>query len=265
MQQAYNYDAAGINHNFTTGTNTAESQAQGANAGSLANLLPVTPYFGQGGVPNFRFPFRQTFNFNKVLPNAGITYRLWDNNLFYASYAKGFSAPKTDDLYVSGAIQVQPETSDNYSVGYRYQTRNLNLSVGVYDTEYKNRIVQSIDPNDPTSSIDRNVGDVRVDGVDVELGWTPIDHLHVYGSANFNDSELKSNIAVATYSGGAYYNLALPTKGKELVLTPDQMYSARVSYDMGPITIGLQGKYTGSRYISDVNDARIGGYAVFWL
>jgi iron complex outermembrane receptor protein len=260
---AYNSDKAGINNS----TGKAEPTSQGSVAGSLAALLPVSPTFGVGGVPNFRFPFKQDFDFNKVLPNAGITYRLAENHLFYASYAKGFSAPKTDDLYVSGNITIQPETSDNYSVGYRYQTRNLNVSLGFYDTEYQNRIVQSIDPNDPTSSIDRNVGAVRVDGVDLEIGWTPIEHLHVYGSANWNDSELKSNINVATSSTTAgvvtYYNLALPTKGKELVLTPDQIYSARISYDFGPLTVGFQGKYLGDRYISDTNDAKIGGYATF--
>jgi iron complex outermembrane receptor protein len=257
---AYNSDVAGINNS----TGKPEPTSQGSSAGSLAALLPVTPTFGPTGKPNFAFPFKATYDFNKALPNAGITYRLADHHLFYASYARGFSAPKTDDLYVSGSIGVQPETSDNWAAGYRYQTRNLNVSLGVYDTEYKNRIVQSVDPNDPTSSIDRNVGAVRVDGVDLEVGWTPIQHLNLYASANLNDSELKSNIPVVTSSTTAgvvtYYNLFLPTKGKELVLTPDQMYSARATYDFGPLRVGVQSKYTGGRYISDVNDAKIGAY-----
>ncbi len=245
----------------TTAYNTdkAANRAPGASAAALTSLLGASVTTGAGGTPNFRFPFSQSLDYNKVLPNAGITYRIAENHLFYASYAKGFSAPKTDNLYTSTPSGVQPETSDNFAVGYRYQTRRLNFSLNFYDNEYQNRIVTSYDPNDPTLSIDRNVGDARVDGVDIELGWTPIDHLHFYGSANFNDSELKSNYTLTT-SGVTFQ---LPTKGKELVLTPDKMFSSRVSYDMGPLTIGFQGKYVSSRYISDTNDVQIPGYATF--
>jgi iron complex outermembrane receptor protein len=242
-------------------TDQAANRPQGATATALTTMLGSSNIStGLNGTPNFKFPFKQTFNFNKLLPNAGITYRLNEQHLFYASYATGFSAPKTDDLYVSSTINIQPETSDNYAIGYRYQARNLNLSVNLYDTEYKNRIVQSIDPNDPTLSIDRNVGDARVDGVDFELGWTPLEHLHFYGSANFNQSELKSNVPVQATVSGVILQLALPTKGKELVLTPDHTFSSRISYDLGPLRVGAQAKYVGSRFISDTNDLKIGSY-----
>ncbi len=240
-------------------TDRAANRAPGSTASALTAVLGSTVATGQGGVPNFRFPFKATFKFDDVLPNAGATYRLFENHLFYVSYARGFSAPKTDNLYTSSTDLVQPETSDNYAIGYRYQTRSLNVSLNFYDTEYKNRIVQSIDPNDPTLSIDRNVGNARVDGIDIEAGWNPIEHLHIYSSANFNESELKANIPLSI-SGVI---VPLPTKGKELVLTPDQSYSTRVTYDLGPIRFGVQGKYISSRFISDVNDAKVPGYATF--
>ena len=257
---AYNFDVAGIKHDFTTGANTAESTAQGATAGSLANLLAASPTFGLGGKPNFAFPGRPTYKYDEVLPNAGVTYRLADHHLLYASYAKGFTAPRTDNLYTSTPQTVQPESSDNYAVGYRYQTRPLNVSVALYDTEYKNRVVQSIDPNDPTLSIDRNVGAARIKGIDFEAGWNPIEHLHIYGSANFNKSELKSNIPVSATVSGVILQLSLPTQGKELVLTPAHLYATRISYDFGPLRVAAQAKYVGNRFISDTNDAHIGAY-----
>jgi iron complex outermembrane receptor protein len=265
LQAAFNADLAA--HRAPGATATALTAlftppANGAAGGPSTSAL-VTIVTGNGGVPNFRFPFKQTFNFHQLLPNAGLSYRPMDNHLFYVGYAKGFSAPKTDDLYTSETELVQPETSDNFSAGYRYQTRNLNVSFNLYDTEYKNRIVQSIDPNDPTTSIDRNVGDVRVDGIDLELGWSPMDHLHFYGSANFNQSELKSNILTATTISGTVFQVSLPTQGKELVLTPDTEYAGRVTYDIGPLKFGFEGKYLGSRFISDVNDAKIPAYAIF--
>src|SRR5207302_1187951 len=115
-------------------------------------------------------PFKADLKYRKTLPNAGISFRLAEDHLVYASYAKGLAAPKTDNLYTSSPNLVQPETSDNFAAGYRYQTHALNASVNLYRTNYKNRIVSSPDPTDPTLSIDRNVGDVRIQGVDIEVG-----------------------------------------------------------------------------------------------
>jgi iron complex outermembrane receptor protein len=241
----------------------AAKRASGATATALAAVFKggASPTTGPNGIPNFRFPFKADLKYDKVLPNVGASYRLFENNLFYASYAKGLAAPKTDNLYTSSPALAQPETSDNFAAGWRYQTHPLNLSVNVYDTEYKNRIVSSPDPNDPTLSIDRNVGDVRVYGVDIEGGWRPMEHLNVYGSANFNKSEVKNNYTLST-SGISFQ---LPVKGKELVMTPDRVFNGRVSYDIGDLTIGINGRYMSSRWIDDLNSTRIPAYAVFGL
>ncbi|HTK34365.1 MAG TPA: TonB-dependent receptor [Caulobacteraceae bacterium] len=240
-------------------TDLAAHRAIGVSAAALTSVLGTNITTGVGGAPNFRFPFDGDVKYNKLLPNAGVSYRFNNDHMVYATYNKGFAAPKTDDLYASIPENVLPETSDNYAVGYRYQTRMFNLSVSLYDSEYRNHIVQSVDPNDPTLSIDRNVGDVRIQGADIELGFNPTDQLHFYGSANFNKSELLANYTLTT--GGVTF--ALPVKGKELVLTPSAMISGRVSYDFGPLTVGFEGKYTGKRYVSDTNDLSIPSFTVF--
>ncbi len=227
-------------------------------AGVLSSTASIST--GPGGVPEFRFPFNNyKVNYNKVLPNAGLSYRIAENNLVYVSYAGGFTAPKTDDLYSAPIDAVKPETSDNFAAGYRYQTRALNASFNLYDTEYHNRIEQTFDPTDPTVSIDRNVGDARVYGLDMEAGLNPIEHLHLYASANFNHSELLSNY----YSSSGGVPFVVPSKGKKLLLTPDRTFAFRASYDMGPITVGLEGKYISRRFISDINDVSIPAYGVF--
>jgi iron complex outermembrane receptor protein len=232
------------------------------NATALSTLLGQTITFNAAaGAPNFRFPFQQTFRYTKVLPNAGVTYRLADEHLLYASYSKGFSAPKTDDLYTSSTDLVQPETSTTYTVGYRYQTPRLTASVSLYDTNYDNRIVQSFDPNDPTLSVDRNVGKVTIKGVDFEAGAKVTEHLTLYGSASFVKSEIKDNIVVVVSGKTAF----LPTAGKQFVMTPEREFGGRAQYDIGDFTLGFQGKYISSRFISDTNDDRIPGYAKFDL
>jgi iron complex outermembrane receptor protein len=250
VQAAYNADLAAHRATGSTATALAAVFKNGA--------VPTT---GPGGIPNFAFPFKADLKYSKTLPNVGVSYRLAEDHLFYASYAKGLAAPKTDNLYTSSPNLVQPELSDNFAAGYRYQTHLLNLSINVYDTEYKNRIVSSPDPTDPTLSIDRNVGDVRIYGVDIEAGYQPIEHLNIYASANFNKSEVKKDYTLST-SGTSFQ---LPVAGKELVMTPDRIFNGRISYDFGDLTLGLQGKYMSSRWIDDLNSTRIPGYAVFGL
>ncbi|HET9160882.1 MAG TPA: TonB-dependent receptor, partial [Caulobacteraceae bacterium] len=244
-------------------TDLAAHRNPGQTATALTTVLGSSNIStGPGGIPNFRFPFHQIVKYDKVLPNAGISYKLGDHHLFYASYASGFAAPKTDNLYTSTPQEVRTETSDNYAAGYRYQASNIQVSLNFYDTEYKNRIVQSVDPTDPTLSIDRNVGDVRVRGIDLEAGWTPIEKLHLYGSANWNDSEVLKNYVLSASNGAISFQL--PVKGKKLVLTPDEIYSTRVSYDFTEdFTVGVQGKYMGERFLSDINDISIKPYAVW--
>src|SRR5262249_6529526 len=123
------------------------------------------------------------------------------------------------------------------------------------------RIVSSIDPNDPSLTIDRNVGKVDIYGVDAEAGWKPIDHLSVYASATFQKSEIKQNLFLSV--GGQPGTI--PTQGKSFVMTPEREFSVRGQYDWNDLTFGLQAKYLSSRFVSDLNDDRIPGYAKFDL
>ncbi len=49
------------------------------------------------------------------------------------------------------------------------------------------------------------------------------------------------------------------------MLTPDRQYSTRAQWDHGPLSVGFQGKYVSNRYISDINDDRLPGFATFDL
>ncbi len=245
VQAALNADIAALKANPTLASAVNLSQILFGTSTTVKND-PST------GLPNFRMPFKQTLNYNKVLPNAGATYHLTDDQMVYATYAKGFSAPKTDDLYTSTPQTVKPESSDSYAAGWRYQSGSITTSFSGWDVAYHNRIVQSFDPTDPTLSIDRNIGEVDIYGLDLEAGAKPFEHFSVYASAEIMRSDVKSNEIVAAVSGVAF---ALPTQGKELVLTPDTTVSTVFRYDLGWMDMGLEVKYLGKRFIDDMNTA----------
>jgi iron complex outermembrane recepter protein len=242
--------------------------AGATNAPNLSMLLfgntTGVNYNNTLGTPNFRFPFKQTYNFNRVLPNAGASYKIDDQQSVYVTFAQGFSAPKTDDLYTSDQELVRPESSNQYGIGYRYQGPTITASINGWGATYDNRIVQSFDPNDPTLSIDRNVGSVDLYGLDVEVGWRATEALSFYASGSLEHSSLQDNYNLTVATGpDAGKSEPFPVKGKELVLTPDQQFALRAQYKIGDVTLGLQGKYQGRRFISDVNDDSIGGFTVF--
>ncbi|MGZ3371436.1 MAG: TonB-dependent receptor [Caulobacteraceae bacterium] len=236
----------------------AAARTPGSSAASLAALLGTSVSTGITGAPNFRFPFKQTYHYQKALPNAGASWNFNPQNQVYITYSQGFSAPRTDNLYTSSPQTVAPEITDNYGIGYRFQSARITASVNPWYSIWSNHIVGSPDRTDPTISIDRNVGKVTLYGVDMEAAVRATDELSFYGSISLMKSRLEQGYPV-TISGVAY---DLSLKGKELVLTPDQTYALRAEYSHGPFRIALQGKYTAQRFVSDVNDQWIPGYTV---
>lgn len=230
------------------------------NVGSLS----ANQYCTSGVVPansqatNFySAPFKQTKNFNEPLPSLGISYQVTDNDQIYFQGSEGFSAPKTDDLYgvLTDPNAVAPEKSYNFEVGERHQQGNLMTSIGGWYTRYINRIVSSLDPNDPTLTVDRSLGRVDLYGIDVEGGYRASDKINFYLSASWIHSEVKQNIT----SNG----IIIPTQGKMLVDTPEYTVSARVDYHIiDPLSVGLEAKYTGERAATDVNDEMVTPFTV---
>ncbi len=209
-------------------------------------------------------PFSRTVKFDDILPNVGATYRFGEGQSVYASYSESLSAPRTDSLYAStrladgtiGNPTVVPETSQNIDFGYRYVTGTLIATASGFFNSFEDRIVSTWD-EDLGQFVDRNVGSVESKGLEFAVGWSPIEALSLYASASFLDSELQDNYVFN--AAGA----ELQTKGKKQVATPEQMFALRASYQFNEVfSVGVQGKYTGEQWVTDVNDLAVDAYTV---
>jgi iron complex outermembrane receptor protein len=106
--------------------------------------------------------------------------------------------------------------------------------------------------------VDRNVGDVKVQGVDAQLGQRLGDLFALTASVSYNDSELLDDVPTA----GA----PIPTAGKQLVETPEWMFTMRADMDVTPnLRVGLQGKKVDERFGTDLNTEVAPSYTVFDL
>jgi len=215
------------------GTLSSNQYCTGAAAPPATTLIRLAPYSA-------------VKNYSDTLPNVGASYRFLPDHLLFASYAKSLSAPRTDNLYGLTLPNVQPETSDNFDVGYRYQADSTIASLTGWMSTYHNRIVTSFDP-DTSLSIDRNVGDVKLSGVELEVGSKIYGGLSGYLSASYINSEVQNNLQISSTQFEA-------TKGKSLAETPDYQFAGRLDYRMDAFSFGLQGKYVGKRFSTDVND-----------
>ncbi|MBU6371963.1 MAG: TonB-dependent receptor [Alphaproteobacteria bacterium] len=205
-------------------------------------------------------PNRVEVKYDKVLPNVGLLYRPFENAQIFASYAQTLSAPRTDNLYNYPRAQVgklKPETGESFDLGVRYQTDSLISSVTVWKNNFQNRIQSSFD-QDLGISVDRQVGDVELKGVDAELGYSPGNGFTAYASASYNDSSYKRNIPLSATTFAA-------TAGKRLAETPEWTYGGRVEQKIGRFRLGLDGKHVADRYLFDDNDPRgtVPSYQVF--
>lgn len=219
------------------------------------NVTFVTPM--TGSPVEFIAPYKETVKFDDILPNAGLTFAPWDKHMFYLSYAEGLSAPRTDNLYAvvrlaDGSIgrpTPESETTKAYDLGWRLNGDVMLASAAVYQIDYKNRIVSTFNAALGYSE-DRNVGDVKVRGLDAQLGRRFGDQFTLTGSVSYNDSELAGSLDPAL-------------NGKQLVETPEWTYALRAEYQpLDDLRFALQAKRVGDRFGTDNNDEVAPSYTV---
>jgi iron complex outermembrane receptor protein len=252
--------------------------------GAPAASIPIFVNAGDTLPTNAAFrpvfaPFEANYKFGKLLPNVGFTYDFQGglNGLsVFGSYAKGFSAPRTDNLYRAPIVDLDPEETNTFDLGLRYTTRNVQAQVAAWSIDYSNRIVSSFNP-DLGISLDRNVGKVESRGFDANVAFRPTPFLSLIGLVSYIDTELQNNVEIGRstaaalpagliFCGGvaptgtATATTCAPTAGKEVTETPNWQVGGRVNLDFNPVEFGVQFKRVSERFATDVNDVRVEAY-----
>ena len=251
--------------------------------GSAAGSIPI--YINQGDpLPtNAAFrplyaPFAAKYKFGKLLPSIGFTYRVAGPVSVFGSYAKGFSSPRTDNLYRAPRVDVVPEETNAFDLGIRYTNRMVQAQATVWKIDYSNRIVTSFNQEEGIS-IDRNVGKVKSWGVDGSIAIRPIRHLSLLALASYIDAELQDNVelgvtTLATPPAGQIFcdgpptlanprvQTCAPTAGRMVTETPHWQFGGRANVELGPVEFGVQAKRVGARFATDTNDVKVKGYTL---
>lgn len=210
--------------------------------------------------PNYAAPQKREFNYDQLLPNVGFTYNVTSDASIFASYSKGLGVPGTDQLYDSfffpagtDAATPEPETTDNFDLGFRYQTGNIQAQLVGWYTKFNNRISTSYNV-ELDQTFTTNLGEVTKYGIDVSVAYRPISEVLLYAFGSYLHSEIKDDVPGDP--------TPFPTAGKFESDTPEWSFGGRAQASFGDIELGAQVKYTGPRWVNDINSLKVDGYTV---
>jgi iron complex outermembrane recepter protein len=214
-------------------------------------------------------PQQRTLKYDKILPNAGIVYNFTPAMSVAFSYSRNISAPSTDALYNAfyfpdgsdNAYKVA-EVSDSFDASLRYTNSRVQAALTGWFAKYKNRLVTAYDIDG--NATDTNLGPVDKYGVDASISVAPTPNTLLYVFGSYIMSDIKedaitsaSNCNAARQAAGVcyvdngvyYYN----TSGNRERGAPKWLLGARAQGSLGDFDLGVQAKYTGDRYLNDLN------------
>ena len=206
-------------------------------------------------------PEKRNQTYNKLLPNAGLKYQLDERDQLFYSLSRNMRVPQNYALYDKGAgsIDLEPETSWNHELGWRYNDEDMTLAATLFYMDFKNRQVSSKDINGDAADI--NVGAVSNKGLELEWSGLLPHHFNYYTSYTYTKAEQQDDMTV--YNAGQA--ILLPTSGKQFANVPKNMLAANIGYDDGRFYGTFGGKYTSKLYGDLTNDEAISGRTVFNL
>jgi iron complex outermembrane receptor protein len=136
-------------------------------------------------------------NTDLVTPKLGVNFDASDDVMFFVSATRGFKAGgwNSRTAYLPQQFQVmQPEKTWSYEAGVKSELfeRRLRLNVNVFRAETDGLQLSYTTPGPipgTTLSTQDNAGDLRVDGIELELNARLGEYLELYGSAGYQDGE----------------------------------------------------------------------------
>ncbi len=244
----------------------------GTNEAGLAAWLAANPTvtIAPGVTAPVQGPQQRIRKYNKFTPNVGLTFDATDDISIFANYSKGVQVPGTDNLYNAfyfpadtESANPRPETTDNFDLGVRYTTSQIQAQVGLWYTIFKDRLASSFDP-ETERNVYRNLGRVDKYGIDASVSVRPIPEFSVYAFGSYLKSDIQDDVQLGTCSAAnvtdGFYGCTAAgqpafalTSGKRESGAPVYTFGGRVQGNLGPLELGAQVKRTGARYINDQN------------
>jgi iron complex outermembrane recepter protein len=141
-------------------------------------------------------PFRTTTNTDNLSGKGGLQFDLTDDNMIYATYARGYKGPAFNtffNLSATGTNEIASEISDSFEVGLKnsFFDGKLTLNIAGYLAKYRN--FQANNPDLVAGVVVTrftNAGNVSTRGAEVDFAFRPIPDLAFSGALTYTDAKV---------------------------------------------------------------------------
>ncbi|RLQ20646.1 TonB-dependent receptor [Seongchinamella sediminis] len=186
---------------------------------------------------------------SQFTPKLGVEFQLNNDVMLYATWAEGYKAGGYNGLAATLAEAQKPfdqELVSSFEAGVKSDLldQTLRINANVFYSDYQD--LQNFFVDVETSEVITATADAQMQGLELEIWWTPVDRLDIFLAASVMDTEytkFPANPAV---------------EGNKLMRAPDSSGSLGIQYaqpigDMGDLLLRTDVTYTDEMYFSTAN------------
>lgn len=183
-------------------------------------------------------------NFNFFNPKAGLNFEINQKNTLYFSYARANREPNRTD-YEGG--NVKPEKLNDFELGWRFNSDNIQLNTNFYFMGYKDQLVLTGELNDVGSPMRANSGDSYRTGIEVDATLKLSDKWFL--QPNITLSQNKNKDFYFTRDG------VLQNLGKtNIAFSPDIIAANRLTFiPVKNLQLSLLSKFVGEQFMGNID------------
>jgi len=186
-----------------------------------------------------------TFNFFN--PKVGTTFDLNRNNNFYLSFAVANREPNRNDYEYGNP---KPEKLNDFELGWRYVSTDVQLNTNLYYMNYKNQLVLTGGLNDVGAPLRANIGDSYRIGLEVDATIAIGDEFRIAPNVALSSNKNKDFVF---QRDGALQDLG----NTNIAFSPNIIIGNRFSYIPGEkLQLSLLTKYVGEQYMGNIDSER---------
>jgi iron complex outermembrane recepter protein len=231
---------------------------QRSTATRITNQFSVLPPYAAGAIPTCTDPNEAPSCYqalekksNKPTWLIDLDYKLTDDVLLYAKYARGYRAGGVFSNAPSDHRTFDPEKVDSYETGFKTSFAEPihglfnasffynNFSNQQIQVGYNARVVNNVPaPVSPTTAI-INAGKSRIYGAEVEVEVRPVEGLSLDANYTYLNTDIKSISPYSTNDPNYQPGTTALAPGAPLALSPKNKFTIEADYTLPlPSTIG---------------------------
>jgi iron complex outermembrane receptor protein len=175
------------------------------------------------------FPVNPARDFSRFTPRVGLNWQATPEILLYGTYTEGYKAGNLEgDRATSpgpASNYLEPETVKTFEAGIKAEWfgRTLRTNLTAFSSKFKNH-ADLISPQTVALS------DQRINGLELEVNWSPIRALQIYGNLGLLDAKYTRADPTHPIFAPDFYGFAPGLKAKP-VAAPDYSFSVGATFE----------------------------------